>query len=105
MLVQLFKLLSAEGVRQLSSRSGRKINTIILVLSLKKRPRPYMIQCQWCQLPVESSKSTNFATLPCTEEELPDRPQPDPEGPETTPSEANKELRWSVGPQRKTGAS
>ena len=32
MLVQLFKLVSAEGVRQLASRSGRKINTIILPL-------------------------------------------------------------------------
>ena len=35
MLVQLFKLLSTEGVRQLSSRSGRKINTIILPLKKK----------------------------------------------------------------------
>ena len=35
MLVQLFKLLSTEGARQLASRSGREINT---VLPLKKRP-------------------------------------------------------------------
>ena len=34
MLAQLFKLLSAEGPRQLASRSGRKINTI---LPLKKK--------------------------------------------------------------------
>ena len=34
MLVQLFKLLSAEGARQLASRSGRKINTVLL---LKKK--------------------------------------------------------------------
>ena len=61
MFVQLFKLLSAEGVGQLASRSARKINTIIL--PLKKRPRPYMIQCQWCQLPVESSKWPIFGTL------------------------------------------
>ena len=32
--VQLFKLLSAEGARQLASRSGGKINTI---LPLKKK--------------------------------------------------------------------
>ena len=30
-----FKLLSAEGVRQLASRSGKKINTIILPLKKK----------------------------------------------------------------------
>ena len=59
MFVQLFKLLSAEGTRQLASRSGRKINTIILPFK-----KAYMIQCQWCQLPVERSKSTIFATLP-----------------------------------------
>ena len=35
MFVQLFKLLSAEGVRQLASRNGRKINTIILHLKKK----------------------------------------------------------------------
>ena len=29
MLVQLFKLLSAEGARQLAGRSGRKLNTIL----------------------------------------------------------------------------
>ena len=57
MLVQLVKLLSAEGLKQLASRSGRAINTIIL--PLKKKHRPYMIRCQ---LPVESSKSTIFAT-------------------------------------------
>ena len=34
MFVQLFKLLSAEGVRQLA-RSGRKINKIILPLKKK----------------------------------------------------------------------
>ena len=39
MLVQLFKLLSAEGARQLAS--GRKINT---VLPLKKEA--YVIQCR-----------------------------------------------------------
>ena len=56
MLVQLFKLLSAEGARQLASRSGRKINT---VLSLKKKA--YMVQCR-CKA-VKSSKSTIFGTL------------------------------------------
>ena len=35
MFVQLFKLLSAEGMRQLARRSGRKINTIILPLKKK----------------------------------------------------------------------
>ena len=59
MLVQLFKLLSALGARQLASRSGRKIN---IVLPLKKKA--YMIQCQWCQLSVYSSKLTIFGTLP-----------------------------------------
>ena len=34
MLVQLFKLLIAEGARQLASGNGRKINTI---LPLKKK--------------------------------------------------------------------
>ena len=29
MLVQLFKLLSAKGARQLASRNGRKITTIL----------------------------------------------------------------------------
>ena len=44
MLAQLFKLLSAEGPRQLASRNGRKINTI---LPLKKKglydPVPVML--------------------------------------------------------------
>ena len=41
MFVQLFKLLSAEGVRQLVSRNGRKINTIILPLKKKKASALY----------------------------------------------------------------
>ena len=58
MLVQLFKLLSAEGARQLASRSGRKINSF----SYPLKKKAYMIQCR-CKA-VKSSKSTIFCTLP-----------------------------------------
>ena len=40
-----------------------------------------------------------------TEEEPPARQLLSPEGPETTASEASKELQWSAGPQRTIGAS
>ena len=56
-------------------------------------------------LPDDDDGSVVDEEGPWTEEEPPDRPPPSLEGPETMASEANKELRWSVGPQRTTGAS
>ena len=41
MLVQLFKLLSTEGARQLASKSGRKINKILPLKKKKKKKKAY----------------------------------------------------------------
>ena len=51
-----------------------------------------ILLCYMLTLPEDDDESVVDAADLWTEEEPPDCPQPDPEGPETTASEANKEL-------------
>ena len=58
----------------------------------------------WTPLDGNGGSEADAEGLWTVAERLGRRP-PDPEDPETTASEANTELRWSVAPQRTTGAS